>query len=85
MLRSLTLIPTRRRLCTTWKRWLEHSSSTMAADLVKDRLSAASTWSLVAEFWAWMVAAFEGTTTQSSTDMLRFEAVVEPRCCTKRS
>ena len=74
-LRPLTLMWTRRWFGAAGLWWIEHCTSAVTCDLLEDCLSAASTWSSVAEILADMlwVSALKLTATSACTDVLGFK------------
>lgn len=74
-----------RRSRATWQRRLKNGSSTVAGNLVENSLTTASARAFMTKFWAWMIAAFQYSTTKPSTDVFSLEAVVVPWCSTKRT
>lgn len=77
-LRPVALELTRGWLSPAGQRRLQNRTTTMAANFVKNSLTAGPTGSLVAEFLAavFRVATFQQTLTSSCTDMLSFKAIV---------
>lgn len=62
-----------RWLCATWLRWVEYRSSAITRDLLKHRLSASVTSTLMAEFGTCVSSAFQRPTTHPSADVFRFD------------
>ena len=75
-LSAIALEPTRWRLSTARQRWCQNGTTTVAIDLIKDRFSTRSARTLVTEVFAEVVAAFEGSTTRTRTNVLGLEPVI---------
>lgn len=61
---------TRWWLRATWLRWIEYRSSAITRDLLKHRLSAGITSTLVTKLWTCVSFAFQRSTTHTSADVL---------------
>ncbi|MCJ1247015.1 hypothetical protein MMC30_004226 [Trapelia coarctata] len=83
ILGSFAFKSARRRSSTTGQRRLKNCSSTMTGNFVEDSLATAATRSFMTELWAWMIPAFQGSTTEPSADVFSLETVVKPWCSTK--
>jgi hypothetical protein len=64
------------RLSATGQRRCQNGAAAVAIDFIEDGLSTRAAWTLVAKIFAEVVAAFERSATDTSTNVLSFKAII---------
>jgi len=79
-LRPMTWVPARWWLGTTRQRWHQNCATTIAGNLLENGFSAGTAGTFVAQLFTKVVAALQGSSTLSSTDVLSFDPIIGRAC-----